>query len=154
MNRHPETLRCIRAPIAANPAAMKYVGTPYQHLLKSGDAQTVFSALSRAIKFQAWLPTGAAQILLSGLRKLPSVPRLYFQVVTDLQSPEASVESVGALIAQDMAMTAKLLQLANSALFGLQRQVSPPAEAVLDPATESPKTVLLLAHSFSYFDRT
>ncbi len=153
MKRHPETLRFIRAPIAANPAGMKYVGTPHQHLLKPGDAQTVFSALSRAIKFQAWLPTGAAQILLSGLRKLPSAPRLYFQVVADLQSPAASVESVAAIIAQDMAMTAKLLQLANSALFGLQRQVSHPAEAVLYLGMETTKSVLLLAHSFSYFDR-
>jgi DNA-binding NarL/FixJ family response regulator len=76
MKRHPETLRFIRAPIAANPLAMKYVGTPHQHLLKPGNARTVFSALSRAIKFQAWLPSGAVQILVSGLRKLPSAPRL------------------------------------------------------------------------------
>jgi putative nucleotidyltransferase with HDIG domain len=52
-----------------------------------------------------------------------------------------------------MAMTAKLLQLANSALFGLQRQVSHPAEAVLYLGMETTKSVLLLAHSFSYFDR-
>jgi len=153
MKRHPETLRFIRAPIAANRLAMRFVGTPHQHLLKPGNAQTVFAALSRAIKFQAWLPSGAVQILLSGLHKLPSAPKLYFQVVADLQSPEASVESVGALIAQDMAMTAKLLQLANSALFGLQRQVSHPAEAVLYLGMETTKSVLLLAHSFSYFDR-
>src|SRR5260370_20504416 len=111
IKRHPETLRFIRAPIAANPLAMKYVGTPHQHLLKPGNAQTVFAALSRAIKFQAWLPGGAAQILLSGLHKLPSAPKLYFQVVADLQSPQASLESVRALIPHDLTITAKLLRL-------------------------------------------
>src|SRR5260370_38996823 len=101
IKRHPETLRFIRAPIAANPLAMKYVGTPHQHLLKPGNAQTVFSALSRAIRFQAWLPGGAAQILLSGVRKLPTAPKLYRQAVAHLPSSQASADSRAAILTQD-----------------------------------------------------
>jgi putative nucleotidyltransferase with HDIG domain len=87
------------------------------------------------------------------LPKLPSPPQLYFQVVKELQSPDASLESVGALIARDPAMTAKILQLVNSAVFGLKRTVASPAEAVMYLGIDTTKSVILLAHSFSYFDQ-
>jgi putative nucleotidyltransferase with HDIG domain len=77
---------------------------------------------------------------------------MYFEVVRQLESPTTSLEDVGQNIARDPAMTAKLLQLVNSAVFGLQLTISQPNEAVAYLGIETTKSLILLAHTFSYFD--
>jgi HD-like signal output (HDOD) protein/CheY-like chemotaxis protein len=153
LHRHPSTLRFIRADLADHQSVMKCVGTAHQYIVKPCDAETVISILTRAFQLDTWLPSDAAHRVISQLRRLPSPPQVYFKVVEALQSPEANLENIGTLIEQDPAMTAKLLQLVNSAVFGLQLQVSNPIEAVLYLGMDTTKSVILLAHTFSYFDR-
>lgn len=153
LHRHPSTLRFIRADLADHQAVMKCVGTAHQYIVKPSDGETIANALTRAFQLDTWLPSDAAHKVISQLRRLPSPPQVYFKVVEALQSPEANLENIGILIEKDPAMTAKLLQLVNSAVFGLQLQVSSPIEAVLYLGMETTKSVILLAHTFSYFDR-
>ena len=47
----------------------------------------------------------------------------------ELQSLYPSVERVGSIVGQDMAMSAKLLQIVNSAFFGLRQHISNPTQA-------------------------
>jgi len=153
MQRNPGTLRFIRAGMADQQAAMKCVGTAHQYLVKPSDSTTVRSALSRAFSLESWLPGEKVQKLISQMRKLPSPPNLYFQIVAELQSPDSSLDKVGALISQDLVLSAKMLQVVNSAVFGLQMQVVKPADAVLYLGMETTKSLVLLAHTFSYFDK-
>jgi len=71
----------------------------------------------------------------------------------EMDSPTASVESIGGIIRQDPPTTAKVLQMANSAVFGLQLQVNEPGEAVAYLGLEATRTLVLMAHTFSEFDR-
>ena len=68
--------------------------------------------------------------LVSQMGTLPSLPSLYFEIVREARSPDASIHKVAEIIAKDPAMTAKVMQLANSAFFGRPRSVSNPFEAV------------------------
>jgi HD-like signal output (HDOD) protein len=153
MQRSPGTLRFIRASLADQQAAMKCVGTAHQYLIKPSDAGTVRSALGRAFNLDSWLPGEKVQKLIAQMRKLPSPPNLYFQIVSELQSSESSLERIGALVNQDLVLSAKLLQVVNSAVFGLQLQVASAGDAVLYLGMETTKALVLLAHSFSYFDK-
>jgi putative nucleotidyltransferase with HDIG domain len=49
-------------------------------------------------------------------------------------------------------MTAKILQLVNSAFFGLQRHVSNPTQAVTILGTDTVRSLVLSVHIFSQFD--
>jgi len=153
IQRNPATLRFIRANLSDQQAAMKCIGTAHQYLLKPSDASTVHHALARAFNLESWLPGETVQKLISQMRKLPSPPNLYFQIVAELQSPDSSLEKVGSLITQDVGLSAKLLQVVNSAVFGLQMQVVKPVDAVLYLGMETTKSLVLLAHTFSYFDK-
>jgi HD-like signal output (HDOD) protein len=86
------------------------------------------------------------------MRWLPSPPSIYFNLLQEMRSPNASVDRIGQLIAQDPAVSAKVLQLANSAVFGLQLQVVQPEEAVAYIGLETTMALVLLAHSFSSFE--
>src|SRR6202034_2978370 len=90
--------------------------------------------------------------VISRLGKLPSMPTLYFEILRQLDSPGATVENVGRIIAQDPGMTAKMLQLVNSAFFGLCRHLTDPTEVVLQLGLETIKSLVLGIHVFGELD--
>jgi len=77
---------------------------------------------------------------------LPALPAVAFRVLQATQSDDVSVEEVAKIVGQDPALTAKILKLANSSLFGLSRKVGslPQAMVVLGM-----RAVKVLALSFS-----
>lgn len=153
MRRHPETLRFLVSNISSlNASALSAVGTAHQLVAVPLHWRSLQEALRRASQPDPWSPASSVQDLLARFRYLPSPPSLYFEVVRELEAEEASIERVGELVSRDMAMTSKLLQVANSALLGLKVQVGSASDAVLYLGVETTKSLLLLAHTFSYFD--
>jgi HD-like signal output (HDOD) protein len=150
---HPKTQRFVLADLSDKQAVTKCVGTSHHYLATPCDTHTLRAALDRAFSLDVWLMNERVKKFIAQMQKLPSIPSLYFQVVKELQSPTSSLETIGDLISRDLVMTAKLLQLINSAVFGLRRQIASPTEAVLCLGAETTKSVLLLAHTFSYFDK-
>src|SRR5581483_3764059 len=83
------------------------------------------------------------------LESVPSLPELYAEVVRELESPDSSLQRVGEVIAQDVGMSAKILQMVHSAFFGVRFHVSSPAQAVVYLGAETTKALVLAAHIFS-----
>lgn len=54
---------------------------------------------------------------------LPVMPEVGLALISTLDAPKTTLDTIRALIAQDPALSAKLLALANSAAFGLSRKV-------------------------------
>jgi putative nucleotidyltransferase with HDIG domain len=66
----------------------------------------------------------------SQVESLPSSPRAYGRLSAAIDAPNASLASVTAAIEKDMAMSAKLLQLANSAFVGARHEITRVSDAV------------------------
>src|SRR5690606_15411154 len=88
------------------------------------------SAVSRACALRDIIYDDSLQRLVSAMNTVPSLPGLYQQIQDELQQSEPDLKKIGSIVAMDLGMSAKLLQLVNSARFGLNRQVSSPVEAV------------------------
>jgi HD-like signal output (HDOD) protein len=101
---------------------------------------------------QTWTAEPAVERLMPLLRKLHTAPRIYGQVTEELRSPNCSIEDVARLIAVEPVMTAKLLQVVNSAFFGLRATISEPVKAVMFLGTERTRALILLAGIFSQFE--
>jgi putative nucleotidyltransferase with HDIG domain len=91
----------------------------------------------------------ALKKIIGGIRTLPSLPVLYNLIVAEMQSPEPSLKNVGDLISQDVSMSAKILQLVNSALIGLPQKIADPQQAVVYVGIETLKSLVLSFHVFS-----
>lgn len=152
MKSQPNVHRIVLAQLSDRHGLLKCVGSAHQFIGRPCDPNRLRAALERAFSYDLWLPDEAVQVLLGRLPKLPSPPDLFFRVVKELESPHAELEGVGRLIAKDVAITAKLLQLVNSAIFGISRPLSSAVEAVMHLGLETTKSMILLAHCFSYFD--
>ncbi len=116
------------------------------------DAAGLAGTIKRVTRLREWTADAGMQKLLSQCRKLPVVPKLYSQVTVELNSPNGSIDMVAHYIAQDPLMTAKVLQVVNSAVFALDREISDPAEAVMFLGLGRIQSLILLAGTFSQFE--
>ncbi len=152
LRHHPRALRFILADQGRQPALVRCLGKAHQFLVKPCPPAVLHAAIARAFALDVWLPNEAVSRLLADMHDLPSLPRLYFEVAQELQSPSGSLAQAGALIAQDPPMAARLLQAVNSATFGMQYPVSDPARAILHLGGEATKALILLAHTARHFE--
>ncbi len=84
------------------------------------------------------------------MTSIASVPRLYLELMDCVKSNQASLEKVSGIIAKDMGMSAKVLQLANSAL-GASGRIAAVADAVAYLGLDAIRTLSLTLHAFTEF---
>lgn len=151
LKRFPKTVRLVLSGHADRDLVLKCVGSTHQYLSKPCRPEDLKAAVTRAGNLELSLRDQSLRQLVSRLDRLPSIPSLYVEIVEKLQNPEVGVEEIGDIVGRDMAMTAKILKLVNSAFFGLGRQISSPAEAVSYLGMETIKSLVLSIHAFSQF---
>ncbi|MGH2916497.1 MAG: HDOD domain-containing protein [Solirubrobacteraceae bacterium] len=79
---------------------------------------------------------------------LPSRPGVYMELNQVLGDPTWQPSQVSAVIERDVALSAKVLQLANSALFGLTSTVSTVRDAVVYLGGDTIRSLALTAEAF------
>jgi HD-like signal output (HDOD) protein/CheY-like chemotaxis protein len=153
MKRHPTTVRLILSGYADKDLILKCVGSTHQYLAKPCDTASLKAAIARASNLDDSFRNERLKILVCQMKRLPSIPTLYTQVVKKTSRAETSVEEIGELIGRDISMTAQILKLANSAFFGLAQQFSSPEEAVAYLGLDTIKSLVLSVHAFSQFEK-
>ncbi len=129
------------------------VGLTHQFLSKPCDAQTLKTTIARACAMRELLEDESLIKVVSRIESLPSLPSLYEEVVEEVISRDGSLARIGEIIAKDVGMSAKLLQLVNSAFIGLPTKVSSIVRAVNLLGLETIKTLILSIKIFSEFKR-
>ncbi|HAY10096.1 MAG TPA: histidine kinase, partial [Thauera sp.] len=66
----------------------------------------------------------SAQELVSQVEALTALPDVYERVRQQLDSPAGSIGEVARLVAADPALTARLLRLVNSAMYGYRGRIA------------------------------
>lgn len=146
---YPETIRFILSGHSDQHLILKSVGTTHQYLNKPCDPETLKNAIRRAIGLRTLLADEKVRKLAGEIKSLPSLPQVYVEFMNELRRPDPSIQRIGQIIAKDIGMTAKVLQLVNSAFFGLPRRVSDPAQAVTLLGLEVIKGLVFTVHIFS-----
>ncbi len=151
MTRYPETIRIILSGQADQACVLRAVTPAHQYLSKPCDAATLKNTVARACSLRNTLGNESLIRLVSQVTTLPSLPQVYTKLLGELQSEDASVESVAELIAQDVGMTAKLMKMVNSSFFGIPRHIESPAHAAAMLGLNTLKPLVLSAGIFSQF---
>lgn len=146
---YPCTIRIMLTGQADEDAILRTVGVVHQFLEKPSDPEMLKSVLLRASVLHTLIADEKLKEIISGIESLPSLPEVYARLQRALIRSDVSVADVAAIIEEDMAMSAKVLQLVNSAFFGLFQQVESPARAVGLLGLETIKGIVLGMHIFS-----
>ena len=150
---YPKTIRILLAGELDKENRMADVEGSHLILTKPCDNETLKNAIERAVSIDLWLTNDSLRELIARLRTFPIVPSLYLEVINALKSPHITTAEVGAIIAKDMAMMTKLLQVTNSACFGLPRKISDPVEAVGILGFETVKSMVITLKLLSQYDK-
>ncbi|MCP5005939.1 MAG: response regulator [Planctomycetes bacterium] len=151
MASYPNVVRIILSEDSDSELMLESVKCAHQRLTKPCDMEAVKYVITRACKLKDLLCNDALRKLVTGIKKLPSLPTLYSMIVKEMQSPNASLKKVGYIVSQDASMSAKVLQIVNSAYFGLPREVSDPQQAAVYLGVETLKSLILSVNVFSSF---
>jgi HD-like signal output (HDOD) protein len=151
MERYPDIVRIILSGHSDKGMILRSVGSAHQYLAKPCSTETLKDTIKRSFLLRDSLNNENLKKVVTGIKKLPSLPRLYGMLVREMESPNASLKKAGEIIAQDVTMTARVLQLVNSAFFGLPNKIVDPAQAVILLGIDTLKALVLYIQVFSEY---
>jgi HD-like signal output (HDOD) protein/ActR/RegA family two-component response regulator len=128
--QHPTTIRIVLSGIGEL-AVVQAASTAHLFLAKPCGAAELMTTIDRACRRRE--PIGDETLLgaVVGASALPSVPKLHARLNEVLADPATTTREVAAILAQDMAFSAKVLQIANSPVFHAGRGVTSAARAAM-----------------------
>lgn len=129
-NLYPQTVRLVLSGYAEPGAIMRLVGTAHQYIAKPGERQSLKTAIAQTQLMRRLLSSSETAQRVGNVGTLPSFPKAFQEISTCLREPNATVADAARIITRDVAMTANVMKLVNSAFFGARRQISSVDRAV------------------------
>ncbi|MBI4942271.1 MAG: HDOD domain-containing protein [Actinobacteria bacterium] len=126
----PSTARVILSGQADADVLLSSMRPSHMFVSKPCDTDALVRVLDRLLRVRALVEDEDLRARLGGASALPKAPEIYLALQRLSRDPAASAADVVAVIEQDVALTAELLKLTNSAFFGLNQPVTSPERAV------------------------
>lgn len=145
----PQAIRIMLTGQADEESILRTVGVVHQFIAKPSTPETLREILDRACALQDLMANEQLKAVVSSIGKLPSLPSVYAQLQRKLKEPECSLADIADIIEQDLAMSAKVLQLVNSSFFGFFKSIDSPARAVNLLGLDTVKALVLSVGIFS-----
>jgi HD-like signal output (HDOD) protein len=145
----PATVRIMLSGHADREAIVRALPALHQLLSKPCDAATLRGAIERSLDGADVDRDAKIRRIVGGVDKLPTPPDIYFDLTRLMQSPASSVSDVARVVTRDPALSAKLLQLVNSAYFGTGQVTTSIQQAVALLGTDRLRYIALTASVFS-----
>ncbi len=150
--RHPPTARFVLADVNHPGELVRLVALAHRVLPKPSEPAELLGAIQRSFSLRALLGNSSLASVVGRLASVPALSTLYTRIADELMTPDYSLAAVGELVAQDLGIAAKLLQMANSALVGLRRPATTPNQAVKILGADLTRTLVLAADLFSRYN--
>ncbi|GGO79444.1 hypothetical protein GCM10011348_13720 [Marinobacterium nitratireducens] len=151
MEKKPDVVRILISGYMTPASSARALEVAHRILPDTCTGAEVIAAIEYAMKIEGLVHKTAIRDYISGLGRLPTLPTVYQQLSDALNSDVSDAADIARIIEQDPAIAAKLMQLVNSALFGLRRQVSRIDEAVTIVGVRMIRDLMLATHLFSRY---
>ncbi|HEX7670454.1 MAG TPA: response regulator [Polyangiaceae bacterium] len=146
----PHAVRIVLSGHADLESVLRVVPVAHRYLMKPCDPDELQQTILRAQALRSIVNNERVRSVLGGIRNLPPAPRLYATLTRVIESENASTDDVARVLADDVAMSAKILQLANSAFMRTNRRVTTVADAVRYLGFATTKSLVLSAEVFGH----
>jgi HD-like signal output (HDOD) protein len=127
---YPAVARVVLSGHADQEMVARALPVAQQYLSKPCDGEILRGVIERVCELQALVAGTAVRDIVGRLDKLPSIPETYWLLNKAIEDPATRTEDIAKIVQRDPAMSAKVLQLVNSAYFGLSRPVSSVAQSI------------------------
>jgi HD-like signal output (HDOD) protein/ActR/RegA family two-component response regulator len=146
--RYPGTIRIVLSGYFESQTALRAVPVAHQYLAKPCDPKKLREAIERSCGFASLLPDEALRRVVGAIGGLPALPRTSALLAAALENPDIPLGEIGRIVEHDVAITAKLMQLVNSAFFCLPYRVTSVRGAVSYLGLDTLKQLVLSIELF------
>jgi HD-like signal output (HDOD) protein len=119
-----------------------------QVISKPCSGATLALAVRRVMAVRRTLDDPRLRELMGSVNRLPALPDVYRRIVDEASKPDSQIKDIAQIVASDMATSAELLKLVNSALFVLPRAVVSVEQAVTLLGMQSVTSLVLAGSIF------
>ena len=151
--RAPDTLRFVLTGQSDSETVYRSVGDAHQFLTKPCKPEVLKDSIERVLNLKELLTSAKLRAMVAQIGALPPRPQVYSELCEELQSSDGAISNVGSIIERDVALTAKILQLANSAFFGLRQHVSTATQAASFLGFDTIKALVLATGLFDHLEK-
>jgi len=147
--QQPKAVRMILTGQTEQESVMKSVFIAHMFLSKPCEPDFLKQVVDRACSLNTLLDSEELRAAAGAVDLLPAAPKTYVELNDALMKPNCSVKDVATIIEHDVGLCAKILQLVNSAFFGLPRKIVSLHEAVTYLGTLTIKNLAMALQAFS-----
>jgi putative nucleotidyltransferase with HDIG domain len=149
----PGTVRIILSGAAEREPVMRSLPVSHQYLNKLCGTETLCRVIDRACQLQALLVDPKMRDMVGKLDRIPSIPDTYWKLTLAVSDPDVDMDEIASIIERDPSLSSKVLQLANSAYFGLAQRVASVGRAVVNLGLDVIRSLALTTEVFSAAER-
>lgn len=124
----------------------------HQFLIAPFAVKELEVAVERSCRLRDLLRGEAMSHTVGAIGQLPSAPTVYMKLIERLNRPDTSVDDIAEIVEGDVAISAKLLQLVNSAIFRTSREIATVGLAASYLGITSIKNLVLSTEVFCFFE--
>lgn len=150
--KYPEVVRVVLSGQAETEQVQRVIPLAHQYLHKPCDAPQLIATVERVLAIRAQVTNRQVRAAVGRFASLPSPGALYDELMRLSSCTTSRSEDFARVIAAEPAMSAKVLQVVNSAFFGLPQPLASISQAVTYLGVDTIKGLALLSQVFAKAD--
>jgi response regulator RpfG family c-di-GMP phosphodiesterase len=147
-DRWPQTVRIVLSGYAEDEQSRRLLTIAHRYLSKPCDANQIESAMERSLQLHELLADPRLRATVGGIARLPAMPRIFAKLCDAVAKPDVCVREVAAIVYEDPAIAAKVLQIVNSAFFRVTRRITRIDQAINHLGFNAIRTIVLSVEVF------
>jgi HD-like signal output (HDOD) protein/CheY-like chemotaxis protein len=152
--RHPGMLRIVLSGFSDQSLITRTICTSHQFLDKPCNAERLTSTINQSLRLRNLISNEEIRVCLSGLNRLPCSLNTYKTFIAEISKANTTTASIASVIESDVALTAKVLKLVNSAYYGVPSKITTCRQAVQLLGLETIRSVVAMSSFLCEFEDT
>jgi HD-like signal output (HDOD) protein len=128
------------------------ITSAHQYMSKPFEIAKLRDVVKRCFAAQERIANKGLQSVATSLRSIPSLPQVHQSLLTELEDNRSASSVIARMVAEDAGLSVKVLQLANSPLFGQGYLITNPSDAVMCLGTEMVAAIVLSQSLFRHYE--
>ena len=148
-SEHPTTVRILMSGNVDRETILRAVPVVHRLVGKPCETKVLRAAIERSLADTDTDSEAQAHRIIVGVDRLPTPPDIYFELTRLMQSATSNMMDVAQVVIRDPGISAKLLQLVNSAFFGTSQAITSIQQAVARLGIDRLRYLVLSTFAFS-----
>lgn len=144
----PQVVRIILTGHTDEEYIIKSVKISHQYILKPCTHDELVNRITKIMKLKRYLVSPELKNVIASVKHIPVLPETYIRFEKELNSENPSLNKLCEIIEKEPGLSAKILQLVNSAYFQLQNHIGDIQQALNILGLNSLRSIVLSAEIF------